>query len=399
VIVSAKVYFVETNPIMSMQSEGELTAWHYQTHRPVCVRWRKGRITEVLAATITPPKELWVAPSLFDLQVNGFAGVDFQQDGLKEEDLLAAVRGLRMHGCTRFLLTLITDSWPKLTSRLRHLRMLRASCPELEFAIAGWHVEGPFLSAEPGFHGAHDEKLMMDPRPEHIRELRELTKEDPLLLTVAPERKGAIEALSLARSLGIRISLGHTNASAATLQQAVEAGATGYTHLGNGCAASLDRHDNILWRVFETPGLTVSLIPDRAHVSPSLFRIVHRLLGPGSVVFVSDAMAAGGSPPGRYRLGKLELEVGEDQVVRQPGSPYLAGSALNPADGVKFAAQMLGCAWQDCWQRFSDLPARFMGLRSGLSPGDTLDAFLIRTSSEGEGLQLLALTSTSRERV
>ena len=371
-----------------MQSEGEITAWHYQTQQPVCVRWREGRLTEVLAATTTPPKDLWVAPGLFDLQVNGFAGVDFQQDGLQEEELLTAARGLHRHGCNRFLLTLITDSWPRLTSRLRHLRKLRAGCPELESAIAGWHVEGPFLSDEPGFHGAHDRELMLDPRPEHVRELRELTGQDPLLLTVAPERKGAIEAISLAHSLGIRISLGHTNASAARLQEAVSAGATGFTHLGNGCSALLERHDNILWRVLETPGLIVSLIPDRTHVSPALFRIIHRQLGGNSICYVTDSMAAGGSGPGRYRLGTLDLEVGEDRVVRQPGSPYLAGSALNPAEGVQFAAQMLNCPWQDCWRRLSDQPARFMGLPSGLAPGDSLDACLIRVGPGGKGLRL-----------
>ena len=378
-----------------MRAEGEITAWHYQTQRPVCVRWREGRITEVSDTTTTPPEDLWLAPGLVDLQVNGFAGVDFQQDGLEEEDLLTAAQGLRTHGCTRFLLTLITDSWPKLTARLRRLKDLRANCPELISAIAGWHVEGPFLSADPGFHGAHEKELMMDPRPEHIHELRELTGQDPLLLTIAPERKGAFEAIALARSLGIRISLGHTNAPAATLQQAVAAGATGFTHLGNGCSALLDRHDNILWRVFETPGLTVSLIPDRTHVSPALFRIIHRQLGDNSICYVTDSMSAGGAPPGHYRLGKLELEVGKDQVVREPGSPYLAGSALSPAAGVEFAAQMLGCHWQVCWQRFSEFPARFMELPSGLSLGNTLDAFLIRTSPEGAGFRLQALTATS----
>jgi len=371
-----------------MRSKGEITAWHYQTRQPVCVRWREGRITEVLAATATPPKDLWVAPGLFDLQVNGFAGVDFQQDGLLEEDLLTAVRGLHRHGCTRFLLTLITDSWPRLTSRLRQLRELRAGCPELESAIAGWHVEGPFLLAEPGFHGAHDRELMLDPRPEHIRELRELTGQDPLLLTVAPERNGAIEAISLAHSLGIRISLGHTNAPVARLQEAVAAGATGFTHLGNGCAALLDRHDNILWRVLETPGLTVSLIPDRTHVSPPLFRIIHRQLGGNSICYVTDSMAAGGSGPGRYRLGKLELEVGEDHIVRQPGSPYLAGSALCLVQGVALATNMLDCPWQECWARSSQSPARFMALRADFSPGNPLNLCLVRAQTKTAGLSL-----------
>src|SRR5262249_52232917 len=159
-----------------------------------------------------------------------------------------------------------------------------------------------------------------------ILELREITGNDPLLLTLSPERAGALEAIALAKSRGIRISLGHTNASAEVLRQAVKAGATLFTHLGNGCPRELDRHDNILWRVFETAGLTVSLIPDRIHVSGPLFRLVHRVLGGDSIFYTTDAMAAAGAPPGRYRIGALEVEVGADQVVRQPGKPLFAGS-------------------------------------------------------------------------
>ena len=394
-IGTVRVYFIDTNPFMATQSQGEITAWHYQTRKPICVRWRDGLITEVSAADSNPPGDLWIAPGLFDLQVNGFAGVDFQQDGLRREDLLTALRGLRTNGCTRFLLTLITDTWPKLTARLGHLRRLRTGSPELERAIAGWHIEGPFLSSEPGFHGAHAKDLMLDPKPEHIHELREITGLDPLLLTLAPERQGALEAISLAANLGARVSLGHTNASANLLASAVAAGARGFTHLGNGCAALLDRRDNILWRVFETPGLTVSLIPDRVHVSPALFRIMHRLLSPDSVVYVSDAMAAGGAPLGQYRLGKLELEVGEDRVVRQPGSPYLAGSALNPVAGVEFAAEMLDCPWQESWQRYSALPAKFMGVCTDLFPGESLDAFLVTTAPGGKELRVQPLAAAA----
>src|SRR5262245_61482923 len=234
---------------------GELSALHYATRKPVTVRWRDRIITNIEPASEAVPPDRWIAPPLFDLQVNGYGGVDFQQDSLRAEDLLSAVRQLRSAGCARFLLTLITDEWPKMITRLRHLRAVRAQSPELLAAIAGWHIEGPFLSAEPGFHGAHNPKLMLDPTTERILELREITGSDPLLLTLSPERPGAIEIIPLAISQGIRISLGHTNASPETLAVAAVAGATGFTHLGNGCPRELDRHDNILWRVFETSGL------------------------------------------------------------------------------------------------------------------------------------------------
>jgi N-acetylglucosamine-6-phosphate deacetylase len=370
-------------------SDGELCAWHYASGKPVRLRWREGKIVSVETAPVPPPPEVWVAPGLFDPQVNGFGGVDFQQDGLTEADLLAAVRQLRAAGCTRFLLTLITDEWTRLIARLRQLRALRQESAELRAAIAGWHVEGPFLSAQPGFHGAHNPALMLDPTLGHIRELREATGSDPLLLTLAPERKGAIEAIAHAVSLGIKISLGHTDASAQTLRQAVEAGATGFTHLGNACPRELDKHDNIIWRVLETPGLMVSLIADQIHVSPALFRLIHRVLGPGSVCHTTDAMSAAGAPPGRYKLGHLEIEVGPDQIVWQPGRSNLAGSALRPVDGVFRAARMLGRRWQEVWDWSSCTPASWMRLPTGLEPGQPADFCVLETSGDGKLVEVL----------
>ena len=352
---------------MADSDNGEISAWHYATRQPVHVRWRDGVITHVEAAASAPPHDLWLAPSLFDLQINGFAGVDFQQDGLTGEDLLHATRRLRAAGCTRYLLTLITDDWHALTVRLRHLRALRAQSAELQSAIAGWHIEGPFLSAEPGFHGAHDPARMVDPTLEHFLELRSVTGEDLLLLTVSPERRGVLDVIELAVSRGAKVSLGHTDAPARILGAAIKAGATGFTHLGNGCPRELDRHDNILWRVLDTPGLTVSLIPDRIHVSPPFFRLVHRVLNPSAIYYTTDAMAAASAPPGHYKLGRLEVEVGADQIVRQPGKTNFAGSAAQPIDTVFHAAEMLGCAWQEAWPHFSEVPAKFMGLHNELA--------------------------------
>jgi N-acetylglucosamine-6-phosphate deacetylase len=364
-------------------SSGQIHGWDATTGRPVRVCWNEGVITRVEPIP-SAPEDVWLAPTLFDLQVNGYGGVDFQQDLVTEDDLVSAARQLRLAGCGRFLLTLITDDWTRLTTRLRHVRKTRARLPELQRAIVGWHIEGPFLSAEPGFCGAHDPKFMRDPTPGLIEDLRAITEADPVLLTLAPERPGSIAAIAHAVSLGFKVSLGHTDASREELQAAVRAGATGFTHLANGCPQALDRHDNILWRVLETGGLTVSLIPDRIHVSPSFFRLAHRLLPPGSVYYTTDAMAAAGAKPGRYRLGAMELEVGSDQVVRRPGQPYLAGSALSPIEGVRRAAEMLRCGWREVWPRLSQNPARLMGLRNDLVVGEPADFCCLHVGPEGE---------------
>ncbi len=363
-------------------SEGDIWARHYTTGQCVHLRWHAGRITGMEPGPERSGIVQWLAPTLVDLQINGYGGVDFQRDDLAPGDLLSATQQLRRDGCGQYLLTLITDDWTSLMQRLSQLKRLRDELPELRRAIVGWHVEGPFISAQPGFCGAHNPAVMEDPRPEHIRELRAVTGNDPVLLTLAPERAGALEAITLAVSLGITVSLGHTNASAAVLASAVQAGATGFTHLGNALPQQLDRHDNLLWRVLDTPGLTASLIPDTLHVSPMFFRLVHRLLPPERIYYTTDAMSAAGAPPGRYTIGQIELEVGSDQIVRLPGKSNFAGSALRPIEGVFRAAAMLGCPWQRTWDYFAQQPARLINLANELAVGAPADFCLLQITDE-----------------
>ena len=380
---------------------------HFLTGQPIELNWQDGRFVVSESRTGVPPVSssrreagvleqparhdaegdqrdacpAFLAPALFDPQINGFAGVDFQRDDLTEAGLVRSVRALRQTGCTRFLLTLITDEWTVLTQRLSRLRAWRAANPELRDAIAGWHLEGPFLSDQPGFHGAHDPSVMLDPTPARIGELRALTGDDLLLLTLAPERAGAIEAIASAVRQGIRVSLGHTNATADQLAAARHAGATGFTHLGNACPQSLDRHDNLLWRVLDTPGLRVSLIADGHHVAPPLFRLIHRSRPAGTVFHTTDAMAAASAPPGRYTMGWLELEVGEDRIARQPGQTNFAGSALTPVEGVFRSAAMLGVSWRETWVASSTGAADWLGLSTGFSPGSRADFCLVRVDA------------------
>lgn len=358
---------------MARKQHGEIEAWQQADRTPVRLRWREGIITALEPARGNVPRRRWIAPPLLDLQINGFAGVDFQQDDVTQAGLLKAVRGLRAGGCTQFLLTLMTDQWPRLLARLQRLRHLRERSAELRHAILGWHLEGPFLSPEPGFCGAHDPSVMETVTPKHIREIQAVTGNDPVLLTISPAAYEAIAAIRTAVQGGMKVSLGHTNASAAWLKKAVAAGATGFTHLGNGCPPVLSRGDNILWRVLDTPGLTVSLIPDRVHVTPPVFRLFHRGLGPASIYYISDAMAAAGQRPGSYTLGRLKLEVGRDQIVRLPGTGNLAGSAVTPLDAVFHAAAMLRGDWQDAWRRFTEVPARLMGWSRRLTVGGPAD--------------------------
>ncbi len=426
-------------------NSGRVTARFLRTGMPIELCWENGLITRVQpAAESTADGSHWLAPPLVDLQVNGYAGVDFQQDDLTAEQLLTAVRALRRDGCTRLLFTLITDDWPVMLARVRRARALVVGDPELRAAVVGWHLEGPFLSSEPGYCGAHDLAKLCDPTPAMMDELRAVAGGDPVLLTLAPERPGALDAIKRAVELGFKVCLGHTNATAAQLREAVAAGATGFTHLGNACPQSLDRHDNILWRVLDTPGLAVSLIPDTHHVAPALFRLVHRLLKPFQIMHTTDAMAAAGAMVGTvaprgpgcdhvggelakpsssdegastshgareatrpnweatpdwkgdilvaqtFTLGTMRLEVGADGIVRQPGKTNFAGSALTPVEGVRRATRMTGKPWQEMWLASSLRPAEFMGWTSELKVGQPAD-FCVIAAGDDASLQLSAI--------
>lgn len=306
-----------------------------------------------------------LAPALVDVQVNGYAGVDFQRDDLTEADLHRAGRALETDGCGRFFAAVITAPWPAMLARARRLAGFVWGAP----GLAGLHVEGPWLSGRAGFCGAHEPAWMRDPTPAQLDELRAASAGVPLLLTLAPERPGALEVIRDATRAGVVVSLGHTDATADQLRAGVGAGATGFTHLGNGCPPQLDRHDNILWRVLDTPGLGCGLIPDGLHLPPPVLRTLHRALGPERVWFTTDAMAAAGAPPGGYTLGALALAVGADGIVRQPGRGNFAGSSLRPVEGVRRAAAMLGLPWSAVWDSFSRVPARLVGLPDRWPPG------------------------------
>jgi N-acetylglucosamine-6-phosphate deacetylase len=110
------------------------------------------------------------------------------------------------------------------------------------------------------------------------------------------------------------------------------------------------------------------------------FRLSHRVLPLENIYYTTDAMAAAGAAPGRYRIWKYEVEVGADQVVRQPGADRLAGSALRPIDGVFRAAEMLRCDWQAAWPRSSQIPAKLMGLQFDLAPGQPANFCLLKVA-------------------
>lgn len=297
---------------------------------------------------------------LFDLQINGFGGVDFQ--GFPSLDALRmACHALRAASMNRILATFITDRPEVFEARLRLFESHRHADALIAKTIVGYHLEGPHLSAEPGYRGAHDPQLMCDPDWDAFERQQKAANGLIRLLTLAPERKGSEVFIARAVQSGVRVSLGHTNAKDVDIDRAIRAGATLCTHLGNGCPAELHRHDNIIQRLLARDELTACFIPDGIHLPPNVLRNLFRAKPIGKVILTTDAMSAAGAGPGRYQLGKLELEVGDDNVVRLPGSPYFAGSALSLDRGIANAAEWLGVEPEVARAMASEIPARALG--------------------------------------
>lgn len=300
--------------------------------------------------------------SLLDIQINGFAGVDFQRTDYTAADLRRAVEALRRHRTARFFATFITDSIPALAAKLSHFENLRSMDPVVDEAVCGYHLEGPWLSPEPGYRGAHDPQHMGPPNWRDFASLQKIANGRIRLVTLAPEWPGSDEPIRAMVDAGVQVSLGHTNASNSAIDAAIGAGARFCTHLGNAVPLTLPRHDNVIQRLLARDELSAFLIPDGIHLPPFALRNFFRAKPFGKALFTTDAMAAAGAPPGRYSMGSLEIVTGEDRVVRLPGSQLLAGSALTPAEGVVNAEGWLGLSRGEAESLFSTAIARHFGI-------------------------------------
>lgn len=291
-----------------------------------------------------------VVPGYVDVHSHGGGGASFvTEDPDAARQVLAAHRRL---GVTTMVASLVTGTVPDLKRQLACLAGLVESGE-----LAGIHLEGPWLAVR--YKGAHPPLLLSDPLPAAVAELLEAGRGAVRMVTLAPERAGAMESIPLLVAEGVVAAIGHTDADFDTCREAIEAGARGATHLFNAMAPLRHRDPGPVLALWEDPRVYLELIMDGVHVRPELVAFVMST-EPDRVVLVTDAMAAAASADGDYVLGELPVQV-RDGVARIAGTDTIAGSTLTLDRAVRNAVAA-GVPLAQAVRSATALPADYLGL-------------------------------------
>jgi N-acetylglucosamine-6-phosphate deacetylase len=336
----------------------------------------------VSVRTSVSPGELWIAPGWIDIQVNGFAGVDYNDPRSPHDEIGRSIRVLFSTGVTRFYPTVITGPPDAMEAALRNLARARESLAEGE-AMDGFHVEGPHISAEDGPRGAHPRQWVRPPDLDEFRRWQDATGGLVRIVTLAPEWSGAVAYIERITKEGVVAAIGHTQATAAQIADAIAAGATLSTHLGNGAHSVMRRHPNYIWDQLAEDRLMASFIVDGIHLDAAFLKVALRAKAIERAVLITDAVSPAACAPGRYRVGEVEIEMNAEGRVTLAGQDRLAGSGLRMDRGIANLMRLAGLSLADS-VRMATINASRAGRVSqregGLVPGDRADFVQFRAN-------------------
>ncbi|GAA2080938.1 N-acetylglucosamine-6-phosphate deacetylase [Pseudolysinimonas kribbensis] len=335
---------------------------HLATGEPVRVRAAGGVVTAIEPASEHDVPDVWIVPGLVDLQVNGIADLDLNRGDPSPETVAGVVRALQREGVTRFLPTVGTASEEHITAAVRAIADACDADPDVARAVAGIHVEGPFISGEDGPRGVHDPAAVRPADPDEVRRWQEAARGRIRMVTFAPESPGALDLVQALVREGIIAAIGHGAPTEEQVQAAADAGATMSTHLGNGAAPMLRRHPNHLWAQLADDRLWAGLIGDGFHLPASTLTTMIRAKG-DKAILVSDVGSLARMPAGRYS-GRHHTDVVLEPSGRLhiAGSELLAGSASTLRDSIANVARRGIVPLARAVELASRHPARLLGL-------------------------------------
>jgi N-acetylglucosamine-6-phosphate deacetylase len=356
----------------------QLFGRRYDTAEPVCVEIARGQIARITPCPGRDPPESrwpWIAPALFDLQVNGYAGQEFSSAALTPEKVAAIVRQYDAFGVARCCPTLFTQSFEVMQHSLRAIASACESWGDAARRIAGIHVEGPYLSPEDGPRGAHPAEHCRPPDWDEFARFQEAAQGRVRVLTMAVEFEGAPAFIERVVRTGVVVAIGHTAANSDQIRAAVDAGARLSTHLGNGAHPVLPRHPNYIWDQAADDRLMASLIVDGHHLPPAVVKSLVRAKTPERCILISDLSGMAGLAPGRHQANHGEVEIlGDGRLVVAGQRQILAGASLPIGNGIANVMHFAGVSLHEAVSMALDHPAQLLGLKPrGFQPGDPAD--------------------------
>lgn len=305
----------------------------------------------------------FLGPGLIDLQVNGIHGVDFNTTELRAEDVLKATQYLLSIGVTTFFPTLITNADEQIFRLLRTILNACREYPLVNACVGGIHLEGPFISTDDGARGAHSREYIRPPDIHWLDQCQKMAEGRIRLLTLSPEWENTAEFIRHCQSRNIKVAIGHTNVRPEQIAEAVEAGATLSTHLGNAAPLMLRRHPNMIWEQLAQDGLYASFIADGFHLPEAFLKVAFRAKGEKAFL-VSDATAFSGMPAGTYQshIGDEVLLDKNGRLCMKASPDLLAGATKNLLENVEFLLSAQLCTLSEAWSMASTRVDGFLGV-------------------------------------
>ena len=296
-----------------------------------------------------------------DLQVNGWMGLDFTQKGLSLEDVRRVTRDMVARGTVAYCPTIITGSQDDYRENFRVLASAMKDA-ELGPRLPGIHLEGPFISPEPGAVGAHPRKFVVEPDTAAFDRFQEWAGGGIRILTLAPERPGAEALIRHAVRQGVTVAIGHHMAARPDLARAVAAGATLCTHVGNGLPNLIHRHDNPLWWEMACDEVAGLFITDGHHLPADLIKVGLRAKTTERFIVTSDASPLAGMPEGDYTVfGGTEVTISKAGRISCEATGNLAGSHSTMIECMNHLASLNLLSERELWRVGLENQARVLG--------------------------------------
>ena len=343
----------------------------------------RDRIKIPSGAQVVEDEDCIAVPGFIDMHIHGAAGHDLME--ATPEAVAAVASYLARHGTTSFLATTVSARLEHTLEaahglgQIIHATQILGKIPGAHSPGAqpiGIHFEGPFLNVER--RGAHPAAQIRKPSAETLQQILEAAVGTARVVTLAPEKLGALDLLKQARSRSVAVGIGHSNATYDEAERAIDAGATHATHLYNAMRPFSHRDPGIIGAALTDDRVSAELICDGVHVNPAAVRLLLRAKGPERVILVSDSLSAAGMPDGKYKLGSLTIQVVSGVCRTAEGA--LAGSTLTLDTALRNLSAFAGIPYRQCLCCATLNPAKILGIekqKGVIAPGVDADIAIL----------------------